>query len=85
LSQVKKLKQVQVLIRHGARTIENIEKCWINYNITWNNCNSTTLQIPSNSYTSSNIPKKWLFRKLYDGSPNDLGGNCETGQLIGTG
>ena len=37
------------------------------------------------SYTSNDIAQQWLFRKLYDGSPNDLGGNCETGQLLGYG
>jgi len=47
LLQVDQLKQVQVLIRHGARTIDTVEKCWLNYDITWNNCNCTTLQIPS--------------------------------------
>ena len=82
---VDSLLQVQVLIRHGSRTLDEVESCWNNYNITWNNCNCTTLQIPSNSYTSSNVAQPWLFRKLYDGSPNDLGGNCETGQLLGFG
>ena len=47
LLQVDQLKQVQVLIRHGARTIDTVEQCWLNYDVTWNNCNCTTLQIPS--------------------------------------
>jgi hypothetical protein len=35
--------------------------------------------------TSNNIPSPWLFRKLYDGSPNYLGGNCYTGQILSEG
>lgn len=85
IAQVDTLKQVQVIIRHGSRTLDAVETCWKDYNVTWNDCNCTTLQIPSNSYTSSNVAHPWLFRKLYDGSPNDLGGNCETGQLLGYG
>eukprot|EP01034_Spumella_vulgaris_P040729 gene40729-50390_t len=41
--------------------------------------------IPSNSYTSESRAAPWLFRKLYDGSPNELGGDCLTGQLLGEG
>lgn len=38
--------------------------------------------LASPSYNSQQRPAKWLFRKLYDGSPNYLGGNCQTGQLL---
>lgn len=41
--------------------------------------------IPSPSYTVPYPPTQWLFRKLYDGSPNLLGGNCLTGQLLSQG
>eukprot|EP01034_Spumella_vulgaris_P040265 gene40265-49792_t len=41
--------------------------------------------IPSNSYSTQSRAAPWLFRKLYDGSPNELGGDCLTGQLLGEG
>lgn len=74
------LKQVQVMLRHGARTPYSQFSCWEDYDIPWNNCNVTQL-----SYVSSTVKEKkhpLLFRKLYDGSENLLGGNCLTGQLI---
>ena len=73
---------IQVVIRHGARTPAHKHACWSGYNVTWNNCNVTQLMLASPSYNSLQRPAKWLFRKLYDGSPNYLGGNCETGQLL---
>jgi len=81
-SLVSELIQVQAIIRHGARTPYTAYQCWADYDIPWNNCNVTELMIESNSYTSQQRPAKWLFRKLYDGSANDLGGNCYTGQLL---
>lgn len=82
LSNVLDLKQVQVIIRHGARTPYSLHSCWNNYSVTWNNCNVTELMLASPSYSSPNRSASWLFRKLYDGSENYLGGNCFTGQLI---
>lgn len=82
---VSKLEQVQVVLRHGARTPYGKFSCWKDYNVTWNNCNVTELMIASPSMTSSTRPAPWLFRKLYDGSPDLLGGNCYTGQLISDG
>lgn len=80
------LKQVQAIIRHGARTPYTLEQCWNNYNITWNNCNITELMIANPSYNSQKNPQgSWLFRKIFDGSANLLGGNCLTGQLIYSG
>jgi hypothetical protein len=84
-AQVSNLIQVQNVIRHGARTIANPPFCWMNYDVTWNDCNVTDMMLGSNSYTSQNVPANWIFRKLYDGSPNELGGNCATGQLISEG
>mmetsp|Transcript_17391 Transcript_17391/g.29386 ORF Transcript_17391/g.29386 Transcript_17391/m.29386 type:complete len:575 (-) Transcript_17391:186-1910(-) len=81
-SMVDSLVQVQVIIRHGARTPAHLHACWAGYNVTWNNCNVTQLMLASPSYNSPNRPSPWLFRKLYDASPNYLGGNCETGQLL---
>jgi len=84
-AQVSSLIQVQNVIRHGARTLANAPFCWMNYDISWNDCNVTDMMLTSESYSSQNIPANWMFRKLYDGSPNDLGGNCQTGQLISQG
>jgi hypothetical protein len=85
LAQVKELKQVQVMIRHGARTPYGLFTCWKNYDVSWNNCNVTELMIESPSMTASTKPGQWLYRKLYDGSLNYLGGNCYTGQLLSEG
>lgn len=82
LLQVSELKQLQVMIRHGARTPYGLFPCWKGYDVTWNNCNVTELMVESPSYTSGTPPAPWLFRKLYDGSANYLGGNCLTGQLL---
>jgi 2-phosphoxylose phosphatase len=82
LTQVDSLAQVQVMIRHGARTPYALFPCWKNYDVTWNNCNVTELMMESPSYTSMDPGADWLFRKIYDGSANYLGGNCLTGQLL---
>eukprot|EP01042_Synura_sphagnicola_P029618 gene29618-38194_t len=84
-AKVASLEQVQVLIRHGARTPYMKYPCWEDYSVTWNNCNVTELMLASPSYTDPNRLSPWLFRKLYDGSPDALGGNCYTGQLISEG
>jgi hypothetical protein len=78
--QIDQLLQVQVVIRHGARTPYMKYSCWKEYDIHWDHCNVTEVMYtsPSSFETSTN----WLFRKLYDGSPNSLGGNCKTGQLL---
>lgn len=74
------LKQVQVMIRHGARTPYAKMFCWEGYDVEWN-CNVTELMAPSRSNSGNESPV-WLFRKVYDGSPNYLGGDCFTGQLL---
>jgi len=84
-SLVGELVQLQVMIRHGARTPYDAFKCWEDYEIPWNNCNVTELEIPSPVMSGDTRAAPWLFRKLYDGSPNKLGGNCFTGQLISEG
>jgi len=45
----------------------------------------TEVEQATPSYTSQTVPAKYLFRKIYDGSANNLGGNCLTGQLISDG
>lgn len=81
-SEVTQIQQLQIMMRHGARTPYSLYSCWNDYTVTWNNCNVTTLMLASPSYTSLQRPSPWLFRKLFDGSANYLGGNCLTGQLI---
>ena len=85
LLQVSSLKQVQIVVRHGSRTPYEKYQCWANYTVQWNNCNVTELMLPSPSYSQQSRPSPWLFRKIYDGSENFLGGNCLTGQLLGEG
>ena len=82
LNMIEELKQVQVMIRHGARTPYAKLSCWKDYDIDWNNCKPTELVLPSPSRTSNERMAPWLFRKLYDAFPDLLGGNCYTGQLI---
>lgn len=86
LSQVSELKQVLVMIRHGSRTPYAAGlACWEDYNIQWKNCNVTDLVLPSDAlynYTSQSRPDPWLFRLIYDAWPDELGGNCMTGQLM---
>ena len=57
-------------------------QCWRDYEVSWQDCGVTTLMLPSPSYVDPGPPAKWLFRELYDGSANLLGGDCLTGQLI---
>lgn len=73
--------QVQTVVRHGARTPYGSFYCWENYEVPWN-CNVTELMVANPHVEGLNVQENWLFRKLYDGSPNALGGNCLTGQLL---
>lgn len=80
-----RLKQVQVMIRHGARTPYSKFSCWKEYDLDWINCNVTDLLSVSDVTAPITSSSSWWFRKVYDGSENLLGGNCLTGQLIGEG
>lgn len=86
LGQVSELKQVLVMIRHGSRTPYAAGlACWEDYDVQWNNCNVTDLVLPSDAlynYSSQARPEPWLFRLVYDAWPDELGGNCMTGQLM---
>lgn len=76
---VQSLEQVQVIARHGARSPALREcKCWRNYQ-PWNNCNVSELMIETISKT---VTVPWYYRKVYDGSPNYLHGDCMSGQLL---
>ena len=70
------------MIRHGARTPYDALECWNGYDVVWNDCNVTELMLPSESDSGLVPDAPWLFRKLYDASPDKLDGNCYTGQLI---
>ncbi len=89
LSKVKSIKQVEVMIRHGARTPWGAEPCWVNYDVKWNDCNVTELMLASPTpypYDSNKVAEPWLFRKIYDAFPSELNGeNCYTGQLLSKG
>ena len=86
ISKVSSLKQVLVMIRHGSRTPYAAGmSCWEGYDVQWNDCNVTELMLPSPAlynYSSEARPEKWLFRLIYDAFPDELGGNCMTGQLV---
>ncbi len=91
--------QVQVFIRHGARTPEgslsdglDVNNCWANYNETWN-CNATTLTQPAlekNNESVSNYKQHTIvFDKVYGdhgiGTETILKGTCGYGQLLDEG
>ena len=78
-TRVRALEQVQVVARHGARSPALREcKCWEGYE-PWSNCTVSELMIETVSKTAT-VP--WYYRKVYDGSPNYLHGDCMSGQLI---
>ena len=79
---VDQLMQVQVMIRHGARTPYDALQCWKDYAVRWDDCNVTQLVLPSDKDSGTVPDAPWLFRKLYDASPDKLHGDCYTGQLI---
>ncbi len=90
--------QVQVFLRHGARTpISNLgagldpNNCWENYNETWD-CNAASLIQPSIDRNDELLLKDKqtaLFRKVYGdyglGTLTVLKGTCAFGQLLDEG
>ncbi|CAM9911264.1 unnamed protein product [Choristocarpus tenellus] len=80
------LLQVQVLIRHGARTPWGPILCWDGYDHTWD-CNVTEVVAPSPGAGSPPENLLGLFQKTYDAYPSNnlLGGTCMLGQLIDEG
>ena len=81
---VSHLKKLIVLVRHGSRTPYGKLTCWKDYDTIWTDCGVTEMIVPAGSIDTPLDPplSMWRFRKLFDGSQNLLGGNCETGQLI---
>ena len=82
---VDRILQVQALIRHGARAPYAKFSCWKDYNISWSSCNVTEIVSPMSDWHEKNRYSLLQFRKLYDGSPNILGGNCGIGHLLSEG
>ncbi len=90
--------QVQVFLRHGARTpVSNLgagynpNNCWANYNETWD-CNAITLIQPSIDPKNELLLKHKqtaLFQKVYGdhglGTETILKGSCQFGQLLDEG
>ena len=79
LSMVSSLEQVQLLMRHGARVPWSASRCWKGYNVSWTNCKVHVVEAPS---VYSSKPSIMQFRKVYDGSENQLAGTCQLGQLL---
>ncbi|CAM9546838.1 unnamed protein product, partial [Ectocarpus fasciculatus] len=77
---VSSLKQVQVLMRHGARIPWSAKRCWQDYNLSWTDCRVHVVEAPSVS--SGQMPPMMQFRKVYDGVGNALGDKCQLGQLL---
>eukprot|EP00457_Paulinella_chromatophora_P005149 gb/GEZN01005163.1/.p1 GENE.gb/GEZN01005163.1/~~gb/GEZN01005163.1/.p1 ORF type:complete len:573 (+),score=55.64 gb/GEZN01005163.1/:120-1721(+) len=75
--------QVQVLIRHGARTPYSQHNCWTGYDEVWD-CNTTMLMAQHDG--TGDGQTDWLFRKVYDAlqppATNILRGTCHVGQLL---
>jgi hypothetical protein len=79
-----KLLQLQVLIRHGARAPWANHRCWAGSEAGWN-CKMTNLMRPDaarDDVLTTQPPVRRLFRKLYAHGGNDLGGDCQVGQLL---
>lgn len=72
------LLQVQVFIRHGARTQSDSTFCWEGDNEGNYTCGLYYLE---NSIRSGG-PMTWPFRTEYMQGRNGLPGNCLTGQLV---
>ncbi|RHY48103.1 hypothetical protein DYB38_010200 [Aphanomyces astaci] len=77
------LVQVQVVVRHGARTPWSGKKCWDGYDEEWN-CSIRELQRPE---IVGN--KTWAasreFEKIYTRGDNTFRGTCNLGQMIDEG
>ncbi|OQS07903.1 hypothetical protein THRCLA_00102, partial [Thraustotheca clavata] len=76
------LVQVQLLVRHGARTPYSWAKCWPSYNEEWN-C-SLRDQVNPELHTPQGVPSNMTFDKIYSGR-NVFKGTCLLGQLIDEG
>ncbi|OQS02437.1 hypothetical protein THRCLA_05196 [Thraustotheca clavata] len=74
-----KLDQVQIAIRHGARTLVGRSMCWDGYNATWN-CNARNHIEPSLEMSTHRS-----FDVKYTPGETVLKGTCQVGQLLDEG
>jgi hypothetical protein len=78
-ARVSSLAQVQVLMRHGARIPWSAGACWRAYAVPWTDCRVHVLEAPS---VDPARPANMQFRKVYDGTANEIPGTCQIGQLL---
>jgi len=76
--------QVQVLFRHGDRTVAGTNPCWQNDTSVWN-CNLTIQSNNNNIPTQEYQATPRIFRKNYLPNREYFPGNCMTGQLTSKG
>ncbi|KAG9414751.1 hypothetical protein AC1031_008166 [Aphanomyces cochlioides] len=74
------LVQVQIVVRHGARTPCFADVCWKDYDEEWN-CNEREITRPQ---LGNDIPSV-EFTKVFTAGSNIRRGNCSLGQLIDEG
>ncbi|KDO35037.1 hypothetical protein SPRG_01101 [Saprolegnia parasitica CBS 223.65] len=73
------LNQVQIAIRHGARTLVQRSTCWSGYNATWN-CNARNHIEPALGASTHRS-----FDVQYTPGETVLQGTCQVGQLLDEG
>ncbi|CAK4703543.1 hypothetical protein LEN26_010443 [Aphanomyces euteiches] len=76
--------QVQVVVRHGARTPWSGSQCWDGYNEEWN-CNIHEIQRPELKSDKEPLIVSREFEKIYTKGDNILAGTCNLGQMIDEG
>ncbi|KAF0684966.1 Aste57867_23089 [Aphanomyces stellatus] len=78
--------QVQLVVRHGARTPWSANRCWDGYNEEWN-CSIRQLQRPELKVETANktLVNSREFEKVYVRGDNVFPGTCNLGQMIDEG
>lgn len=76
---VSSISQVQLLMRHGARIPWTAAQCWGSYNVSWTGCDVYVLETPM---AVGEPLARMQFKKVYDGSDNEIHGTCQLGQLL---
>ncbi|KAF0692579.1 Aste57867_16391 [Aphanomyces stellatus] len=75
------LLQVQVIMRHGARTLASRSSCWAGYNVTWT-CNARMHVAP---HLDGDTTAHHVYDNKYVEGETVLKGNCHLGQLLDEG
>ncbi|ETW03570.1 hypothetical protein H310_04983 [Aphanomyces invadans] len=75
------LQQVQIVMRHGARTLATRSSCWAGYNVTWS-CNAKFRVSPQLDNATS---LHHVYDTRYMDGETALKGNCHIGQLLDEG